>query len=65
MWAFGLGLVQWFHESSDRQVDCFLMPKHGSKKLIENTHKADKTSIIRTTDLESRIPLFLLGHFQS
>ena len=35
------------------------MPKHGLEKLIENTHKADKNSIIRTTDLESRVPLFL------
>ena len=41
------------------------MPKHGSEKLIENTYKADKTSIIRKTDVASRVPLFLLGHFLS
>ena len=39
----------------DRQVpvDCFLMPKHSAENLIENTHKADKTSRIRKTDLTS------------
>ena len=41
------------------------MPKHGSKNLIESTHKEDKTSIIRMTDLASCVSLFLLGHFQS
>ena len=30
------------------------MPKHGSENLIENTHKAEKASIIRMTDLASR-----------
>ena len=45
IWAIGSGLVQQFHESSDRQEDRFWLPKHGAEKLIESTHKADKTSI--------------------
>ena len=73
IWAIGLGLVQ-YRSCMNHQVDWYIVFDCQStvqkwEKLIENTHKADKSSIIRMTDLVLCVPTgtvcFYSARFQS